>query len=215
MDDTTYEYMDNALFIRDKYSSCSIEWNNRPVAKEQLGAGEWKEGNPYQRILVPAHIDAGDSRQALDRFGSNVPKGIFKTVAPFRDYQWMMLKLLTCNPYSAELADSNPILAYCLANNQQFKDIYKQQISWEQANLYSRRKQKLILHWLGFPSSEIIVKLLKKIDSNEMSVGLLRLLRSALRMENPTVKLLSHYQTITPGMLGLLRLSIAPLVTSE
>lgn len=115
-----------------------------------------------------------------------------------------------------ELAISNPVLTYCLANNFQFRShVYRQAVAWEQANMYARRKQKQILKWLGFPETEIIVKLMKRIDTTEMSVGLLRLLRAALKTENPTVKLLSHYQSITPGMLGLLKTSISPFVTPK
>lgn len=214
-DNVQYTFDNGSLVVRDTYCCTRIQWGETPVASEQLGNGEFKEGDPYHRILVPPGINAGVNREALNAFADLVSPQVFRIVSPFASHQWMLMKLLALNPYSLDLAVSNPILAYCLANNFQFRKIHRLDAAWEQANMYTRRKQKLILHWLGFPSTGIVVKLMKKINTSEMSVALLRLLRVALEADNPTLRLLSHYPSITPGMLGLLRPKIIHLVTAQ
>ena len=212
--DTQYSFEDNTLVIRDQYSCTKIQWGEKPSARMHFGNGQSKECWPEQRILFPDRVDAGANREAIDSFTAQIPAEIIELVSPFADHQWAMLRLLAYRTPALELARTNPVLAYCLANNFQFRShVYKHEISWEQANYYARRKQKQILKFLGFPDTNIIVKLMKKIDTTEISIALLRLLKAALIEDNPTVKLLSHYKTITPGMLGLLRTFITPLVT--
>jgi hypothetical protein len=123
-------------------------------------------------------------------------------VERFGSHQWCLLKLLQEEKAAVDLAHSNLIMAYCLANNAEFRGT-RQDAAGFQAICYSHRKQRVIAKWLGFPDSEAIVRLFGKIQPEAVYPSILRLLRGALTEDSQVLQLLSHHAQINTGMLEL------------
>lgn len=163
--------------------------------------------------MAPAGVDVGGGRAALDAFAALVPERTRCIAETFPEYQWMLIRLVEANRWAADLAESNAVLAFCLANSFEFNTTPKREIIWEQTNYYARRKQRLILRWLGYPDTGAMVRFMKKIDPAAVSVGRMRLLRQALKAEPGLAAMFGHFPTVTAGMLGMCHARLEKLVT--
>ena len=101
-----------------------------------------------------------------------------------------------------DLLRSNPVLAYCLANNDQFRRLLAETPA-RQARALVTRKQREILNWLGFPATEAIVRLFKKIPPEAITPHDARLLLHAVVAEPVAQRLLTHQKRINSGILDL------------
>lgn len=135
----------------------------------------------------------------LTQFFDAIPDPEREFVLRFYKRRWHLLALFARCPGAFELAQSNPALAYALANNWVFHQPAVSQ-PMRAARALVKKKQRSILAWLGFPETEQARKILAKLPPEEISLeGLLNLRRI---LACPTsLKLLSHASKISNSML--------------
>lgn len=189
-----------------------LKWHPVPTAERRLGTGKWLPYQPEFRVLAPMtpqpeQSDADDGRlqakhEAFQAFRATIPVDIVKAVEPFTCHQWPLMTLLNGSVAARDLVKANPVLAYALANNEHLVAGGSGEVAAMRAIRYSRRKQREIVGWLGFPDSEAVVKVMKKIPPALAYPALFRKLR--LCVQDPAVlKLFGHLPAINTGIIYL------------
>ncbi len=151
------------------------------------------------------------ARQAYRAFWWAVPEAYRELVMPFRDRRWHMLALLARCPGADDLVVGNPALAFCLASNWAFHvPIASHPLRAARSQVY--KKQRRILEWLGFPGTEAVRQLLRRIPRESMTVEFLTSLRAAIQSPE-TARRLSFMGRISQDVFYLIATpEIAPYV---
>ena len=109
-----------------------VRWEPAPVAQECGQDGVWRECWPSFRIIAPAGWakapgksaeEKERTRQALLAFRRTAPPAQADLTEPFMSHQWALLTLLHDAEEMIAWARENPVLAYCVANNAEFRGI--------------------------------------------------------------------------------------------
>ncbi len=218
-----FSYQDGILAIDSPLSRMQLRWQPAPVAEERLyNEQEWRPFLPEFRLLQPAELKAPETirgptgplspelqdmaekkRLAFAAFRADLPPALIPPVERFPSHQWPLLVLLRENPKTLDLAAATPILAWCLANNSYFRERHFRS-SGLLAVMHSHQKQREILEWLGFPGTEALVRLLRKIPPEAASPSLLNGLRLALQPPDSLPPGFTHLKTINAGVLALI-----------
>jgi len=101
-----------------------------------------------------------------------------------------------------DLALSNRVLAYALANNSEVRHV-SDRTEWCYAMRHVRRKQREICEALGFPGSEASVRLFRKIPVESAFPPTLRVLKMAMKRDPEILKMLGHFKEIRPAIIYL------------
>jgi len=123
-------------------------------------------------------------------------------VEPFPSHQWNLMVFLNFCKEAKDLAVSNRVLAYALANNSEVRRV-SDRTEWCYAMRHVRRKQREICEALGFPGSEASVRLFRKIPVESAFPPTLRLLKMALKKDPEILKALGHLRHICPAIIYL------------
>lgn len=120
------------------------------------------------------------------------------------------------SPAAAELAAGNPALCFALASYRTFREKF---CTLDGAAIVSRRRQRDIAEWLGFPGTGAAVRILSKFRPESAGVDALKSLRKMMR-DPKKMKLLSHLPRLNAGVLGLVQNSrllsaVKPALISE
>lgn len=222
-----FEFIDHSLFLTGPGGGrVRLQWYPVPEAHIQLASGKWHPFEPEFRILAPANALSSDipesdknrlqeKYEAFHAFRNGIPAAIAEAVEPFNCYQWPLMRLLKRSVPARDLTKANPILAYALANNEQFAASPTPDVTITRAVRYSRLKQREILGALGFPDSEAMVKLFKKVPVDSVHPGLIRKLRQCTTSLE-TLKIFAHLPKLTTGVIFLAgQPSGAHLLTSK
>lgn len=135
---------------------------------------------PNGQMLFPFAYSYTGIR-AFRAFWWAVPQAYRDLVMPFRDRRWHMLSLLARCPGADDLVVGNPALAFCLASNWAFhKPAVRQPLRAARSLIY--KKQRRILEWLGFPGTEAMRQLLRRIPRESMTVEFLAILCNAIQL---------------------------------
>ena len=142
------------------------------------------------------------ARNAYRAFWWAVPEAYRELVMPFRDRRWHMLAMLARCPGADDLVAGNPALAFCLASNWAFhKPAVQQPLRAARSLVY--KKQRRILEWLGFPGTEAMRQILRRIPRESMTVEFLASLCNAI--QSPEVsRRLSFMGRITQDVFRLI-----------
>jgi len=190
-----------------------LGWPN-PSAQMAVREGEWMDCRPTCRLffqekdLPVENITRGAFRQRISasnrpEFYAAFPEKIRNTVSLFATHQWNLLELFSRKrEIFQELMRDNPVLGYCLANGDYFRQIYNV-APVERAQWLLGRTERYILDWLKFPNEKTIAKIFKKIEPENLELRQMRLLRYTLCKEPRARKLLSHHRKITSTTLSL------------
>lgn len=228
----TFTFSDGVLHITTPLSQMRLQWIPAPAAEERVpGTLRWKPFCPEFRIVRPPesspHVASPHSAQldsdrdataaktvAFEEFRRDVPAPITDAVARFQSHQWLLMLLAQRQPAILELSDNNAVLAYCLANNDWFRGT-KTEVSLQLALGHSRQKQRAQLEWLGFPGTEAMVRLFRRIPPEAATPSLLRRLRNAIAAAPAIIDLLAHVPLLNTGVLELvvhemLRAAVTP-----
>ncbi|MBA4388290.1 MAG: hypothetical protein C0404_09940 [Verrucomicrobia bacterium] len=216
-----FAFADGVLWINTPNAEMRIRWRPSPIAEERTSRGEWREFWPDFRLLEPAGAEgtprrftvdlclppeaqdlAGSKQAAFTAFRSELPDRFSQVTERFCCNQWALLRMMQRQKGVADLAQSNPVLAYCLANNHQFRN-HPQHVAAIEGLFQSRKKQKEILAWLGFPGTEPMVRLMRKILPGAVSPSILRCLRNAINEDQRVLEMLTHLREVTAGVLDL------------
>ncbi len=138
---------------------------------------------------------------AHDAFFGAIPADIRKIIEPLRWRGWHLLCLLARCPDALDLYHNNPALAFALSGHWLYRESpVKHAMRASQRLVY--KKQKEILAWMGFPGTETVRRMFRKIKIDELHPVTLLNLKETLKDPN-RVKLLAHLPVIKPDALRL------------
>lgn len=200
-------------------------------AVHKLGRSPWMEFTPRFRLLFDETQGPGDSpdeplptgdeflrqrRRAFGAFRANIPRPIASAVERYQARQWKLLQLMQKCPAAAELAACNPALCFALASYRTFREKF---CTLEGAVIVSRRRQRDIAEWLGFPGTGAAVRILSKFGPESAGVDTLKSLRQMTR-DPKMMKILSHLPRLNAGVIGLVQnprllSAVRPVLISE
>ena len=169
-------------------------------ASGQMEFGLWDADAPVPtpKPSAPKPMPLAEQRRkAFDSFRFSLPKEIAKVLEPFRSHQWPLLILLAHDKRVLDLASSNPVLAYAVAN--WYADYPRSRLD------FGRMPQRDLLKLLKLPDSAAVVKLIRKIPPESVDQRLWPTLIAALRHpDGASSKFLSHVPTINVGVMELI-----------
>ena len=195
----SFSFSDGVLLIDVPLARARIRWRPDPKAEElKVGLRRWREFWPDYRLICPigssqnapervleipeSSATPKSARQkaaALEQFRSEVEDEIVRIVEPFGSYQWAVMVLVRNEPWAMDLAEGNPTLAYALANSHLLRGSPPEAAA-VQARWYCHKKQRDLLEWLGFPGTEPVARILRKISPGAVFPSMLHRLRMAL-----------------------------------
>ena len=238
-----FVFREDRLWITDAHSAMWLRaWPN-PEAREKTRRDVWASIQPQFRLVMPELLPndavrdlehrrlACDSVEGLDPQAAANKQAAYaslrqtllpehaRLIEPFTGYQWNLLLLLQERPAFIDLLRSNPVLAWCVANNDLFRKLSDDppvfQVRW-----HVHKKQRELLDWLGFPGGEKLVKLFKKFSPALAMPRPMELLQMALKEQSPSIQSLAHLPRINFGALYLatdrrLRDAVTPGLLAE
>ena len=137
-------------------------------------------------------------KKALDAFRFSLPREVGNALTPFRYRQWLLLLLLYHDSGALDLAQSNPVLSFLLAQKMAGDATLIRGLQC------SSMRQREILDLLDLPSTNAAVKLIGKIQPESITADSLSLLGPVLRSELQKNKSpLSHLPKINTGVLEI------------
>jgi hypothetical protein len=141
---------------------------------------EPEETDPGISLPFPPH----KSKFSLQGFFNDIPSEVIDAVRPFQWRQFVLLKMVRHQPETLELLQSNPVLAWFLADA-----IASKEIPISVGCKWVLRKRKDILEFVGMPSSDPIIKTLSRIKFEEYTQILFEDLKKLMRENDKMLKL--------------------------
>lgn len=139
---------------------------------------------------------------AYRAFLDSIPSDLLHAVTPFPDRNFHLLALGTRSREAMELIQDHPLLGYALSCHWIFHDPSVSK-PMRAARSLARKKRRVILDWLGFPASDSMMRLLRRLPASDCTAWRVLRLRQLVRDPN-LVKLLSHCHTLTAREVDLL-----------
>ena len=186
-----------------------------------VGRRKWREFWPEFRLIYPQETGARQPAYVLEipvdvtrkemvdqratafaAFREQMPTEIVRVVGPFGSHQWALMALMHAEPWARDLAMSNPVLAYAFANSDKFRGSPPEAAA-VQARWYCHKKQRDLLAWLGFPGTDAVAKLIRKIPPESASPSILRRLCNALKADKRVLEYLSRLKVVNAAVLEL------------
>jgi len=152
-------------------------------------------------------------KSAFDSFRFSLPKEVAKVLENFRSHQWHLLLLLAHDKRVLDLAASNPVLAFAVAD--WFADYPRSILD------FGKMPQRNLLKLLKLPDSAALVKLIRKIPPASIDPRLWKPLLHVLRRpDGTTTKWLAHVPAINLGVMELIltpqiRTAVTPQLLEE
>jgi hypothetical protein len=175
-----------------------LPWPALKAMKRGNKDSRWRPARP--RLDIRARL----AEPALARYLEPCPAGVVETVERFPDRHWELLVFAErCGRPALDLLHATPALGYMLANNREFRRVHKTEpMVSARLLLAPRRRQRDVLEWLGFPPTETVRRVLRKIDDDALDVGALRALRAHMGDDRCRQRL-SHLPRITRPLLRM------------
>ena len=217
-----FSFSNGILRVDIPLAKMRLQWRPKPQAEElAIGRRQWAPFFPEFRLLRPPQaadrkpgyvlelpVDesatevAEQKAMAYAAFRAEIEPEIVRIVEPFGSRQWSLMTLMHDEPWAMDLAVGNPVLAYALANSNEFRRSPPAAAAI-QARWYCHRKQRELLEWLGFPASEAVAKVIRKIPPESASPSILRRLNNALKADKRVLEYLSHLPVVNIAVLEL------------
>ncbi|NLF17286.1 MAG: hypothetical protein GX595_08515 [Lentisphaerae bacterium] len=153
------------------------------------------------QLCFPFYRRFRASDLAVARFRQTVPPVILDRLGRFRDRHWQLYNLMARCPGAADLVDSNPAVAFALANSRAFHPVSR---PWDSARRLVRRRQRDILGWLGLPATEQARRIMAKIPAADLRMERLFRLKRLLRRDPEATLWLSHLPRLPADLLDAL-----------
>jgi hypothetical protein len=194
---------DRLHFTSGGYEVVYLAWPDmRAFRRFAIEPEEWESFEPEQfRVsgdptLPPSPYVLMDFK----RFMSRVPKTLVAEVSRFPEDHWALLSWLArAGVVGDELLRSNPCLALMLAKAASFSARPRRLPIW---SLRPSAPQKKLLGKLGFPPTEAMRRLARKVVFSAMTVPRLRDIRDAIRRTPALVAHLSHLRRLNANVLA-------------
>jgi hypothetical protein len=192
-----------------------LKWQPKPLAEElRVGQRVWRPCIPDFRMVLLSKEDAWNLpvgmspeqtvafREAVPALRTEIPAELASAVEKFGDGQWPMLVLLRECPDALDLARNSPALFYCLSNSNEFRGTAPGAAAI-QALFRRGQRQREVLEWLGFPGTESLARMLRKIPAETANASVLRSLRNITLTSPDITHMLTHVPRIAEGILSL------------
>lgn len=188
-----------------------ITCGEQVVAEQPDARRRWTRVWPRGRVLEP-DPDGGfrntSDWQLPEGLGwrevfSSVPDVLLSKIARFPILQWRLLEFAHNHAAFRDLLESNAVLAYALACNDELRHTPPDQAAGR-AHGWAARKQRELAHALGFPATENSVRVLGKVLPEAVNPSSLRMLRDCLPFDAKVAKWISHLPELNAGTLAFL-----------
>ena len=209
-------------------------WPLLEATRRRKGEAKWSRFVPAFRLLRPKHdllaIEAGpvgvrgqgvdpllEKHQAFRLFRQSLSPRLALAAERFPARQWAVLRMVQEREEAVELLEQNPALGFCSANLAKFR-LLTGKLS-KQAAMLSRRPQREVLSWLGFPDEQAWVNIVRKILPEIVTVDRVLALRAVATIADVAHRL-SHVPVINAGLLELasqpiLMAQVSPALLNE
>jgi len=209
-------------------------WPLLEATRRRKGETNWSRFVPVFRLLRPKHDPlaiepgpAGVRGQSVDPllekhlafrlFRQAISTGQALAAERFPARQWAVLRMMQEREAATELLEQNPALGFCTANLGKFRLLFGN--LGKQAAELSRRPQRDVLAWMGFPDAQTWVNIVRKILPETVTVERLLALRAVATIDVVTQRL-AHVPTINTGLLELasqpnLMAKVSPALLNE
>lgn len=155
-----------------------------------------EEGLPFPPSAYVRHRAA-----AYRAFLGEIPDGVRRVVQRLGDAHWQALQLVNrCGESAADLLESTPALGMAVAARGRFDRSLARMRS---ARTLLRLRQRDAAGRLGFPASEAMVKVLRKIPPGIATLRRLLYLRVAAK-DPVTLRRLAHVPRLSPPLLRVI-----------
>jgi len=139
--------------------------------------------------------------RAFSAFFKTFPENHIRIMRRYPSEHWAILALLSRCPASEDLAD-NPALLFALASNHRLMKMKSAQTIKRARSLIKLRRRKIVGK-LGFPATDSVVRIFRKIDPDSLDIPILLVLRLLLgNHENQLI--LSHLPRLNSASIRLL-----------
>ena len=173
-------------------------WSGLMAFSRPTGDANWSACLPEAPLLAKR----GES-DAVQRFCERIPHDVPRLVAPFANRHWHLLRWLArSGPAAEDLCANNPALAYMVASGWEFGWERERRTHEPPPVMLPYRKQRDILDWLGFPPTEALRHIIRKILPSAVAMPRLVALRRNVRRPE-VVKKLCHVPRINADVLQL------------
>ena len=209
-------------------------WPLLEATRRRKGETKWSRFVPAFRLLRPKNdllaIEAGpagvrgqgvdplmEKHQAFRLFRQSLPPRLELAAERYPARQWAVLRMVQEREEAVELLEQNPALGFCTANLAKFRLLFGK-LSQQAAEL-SRRPQREVLAWLGFPDEQAWVNIVRKILPETVTIERMLALREVATMPE-VVQRLAHVPVINAGLLELasqpnLMAQVSPALLNE
>ena len=192
-------------------------WPLLEATRRRNGESKWSRFVPVFRLLRPKHDPlaiepgpAGVRGQSVDPllekhlafrlFRQAIPPRVAQVAERFPARQWGVLRMVQEREAAADLLEQNPALGFCTANLAKFRTLFGN--LGKQAAELSRRPQREVLAWLGFPDTQAWVNIVRKLLPETVTVERALALRAVSAVPEVTQRL-AHVPAINTGLLEL------------
>ena len=192
-------------------------WPLLEATRQRQGTTEWQRFVPAFRLLRPKAdmlaIEVGpeglrsaaidpllEKHQAFRLFRQAIPPRIAAAAERFSSRQWAVLRMVQEREEALDIVEQNSALGFCVANLGKFRTLFGN--LGRQAGELSRRPQREILAWLGFPDSQAWVNVFGKILPETITVERALALRKVSK-DTELIKRLAHVTSINTGLLAI------------
>ena len=209
-------------------------WPLLEATRRRKGEAKWSRFVPAFRLLRPKNdllaIEAGpagvrgqgvdpllEKHQAFRLFRQSFPPRLALAAERYPARQWAVLRMVQEREEAVELLEQNPALGFCTANLARFRKIFGNH--GRQAAELSRRPQREVLAWFGFPDGQAWVNIVRKILPETVTVERVQALRSVATI-GAVAQRLAHVPVINAGLLELatqpnLMAQVSPALLNE
>lgn len=228
----TYGFRKGAMYISDEKGQIHIRAWPDPASHTRLWHNKWKPYAPEFRLISPRkstrRATKGDngSQLSLDiscekmvpdipsspsnknwvfrTLRSTLPDTVADAVEAFRNHQWHLIRFTyQIGDCAMDLLDSNPVLAFLLANHKVYSRMMSDPERAEKARGIAGLKQREILKRLKYPNTKAMVNLVKKLRPESVSPDSLEALRVCVT-DDVIARQLARIETINAGVLGII-----------
>lgn len=192
-------------------------WPLLEATRRRKGEAKWNRFVPVFRLLRPKEDPlaiepgpAGVRSQSVDPllekhlafrlFRQAIPTRVAQAAERFPARQWAVLRMVQEREAAADLLEQNPALGFCAANLGKFRTLFGN--LGKQAAELSRRPQREVLAWLGFPDEQAWVNIVRKILPEILTVERVQALRAVATIAEVAQRL-AHVPVINAGLLEL------------
>lgn len=192
-------------------------WPLLEATRRRNGESKWSRFVPVFRLLRPKDdplaIEPGptgvrgqsvdpllEKHLAFRLFRQAIPPRVAQAAERFPARQWAVLRMVQEREAAADLLEQNPALGFCAANLGKFRTLFGN--LGKQAAELSRRPQREVLAWLGFPDTQAWVNIVRKIRPETVTVERALALRAVSAVPEVTQRL-AHVPAINTGLLEL------------